>query len=990
MSKNRNECNSAVQEEIRQKYDKVAPWYDLMEGVPELLGLRKLRCRLLQRASGKVLEIAVGTGKNLRCYPKTCQIIGVDFSPAMLQIARKRADRLGLNIPFLVMDAESLAFPDQSFDTVVSSLTLCTFPDPVAALREMARVCRADGRILLLEHGRSDREWLGRWQDRRADRHAKKLGCRWNRKPLDLVHQAGLMLIAAQRTFFGIFHVLEAMPPVPAPAHIVQGTAANAYLTASRMTAPSILFLDEVTDRHLVGGKARGLARLLAAGFLVPEGFVAAPDATAEEIIAAYRRLGAPRLAVRSSAEEEDSDRLSYAGQFETCLGVEGVEALGRAVEACRASASSSRSASYREDILPAAHRMFVIVQRVLEPDYAGVAFAGADGTTLIEGVAGLGDRLVSGRSGPTILPEDLRTRMERLAREAVERLGGALDIEWAAEKGRIWLLQARPITVPLPAALPERFRLWTAANFQESIPRPLTPFSEELARHNIREIFRISFDFAGLPEPDGPIERLVKGRFYMSYSAMASAMSVLPGFRMENLFRMFGDGPGLVPFVAYRQGRRLPFLLKLPATLARLAGWIFFAERRIHEAGEAARAFAESVRSAIADGAIDAELLALFRSAPTSIRPAVKAMSISAGLANGLLSAMMQLAAENAPEVPSAEVASMAAVGEMESLEPSRRLAAFADWLRENSGRPNDDPEVEARLAHFLDACGFRCENEPELAQPRWRERPKEVLRLARQMASTPSGPSASSGPSAAGTRRRAFLHRVLLLYARPARTWQQRREATRAVLVRTAESLRHLLLEIGRRLRNRKILDDPEEVFYLLRDEIELLLDASTSSPVDATIAIQVERRRERHRRMLGWSPPPRLLAELPDGRLTPFAPDPLSGETLLGFGVSPGRVTGRAHVLLDIGQAEDLQPGEVLVARTTDIGWTPLFRLASAVVTEIGAPTSHAAIVARELGLPAVVNVDRVTERVRTGDLLFVDGWAGHVRTNPAPEL
>jgi pyruvate,water dikinase len=75
--------------------------------------------------------------------------------------------------------------------------------------------------------------------------------------------------------------------------------------------------------------------------------------------------------------------------------------------------------------------------------------------------------------------------------------------------------------------------------------------------------------------------------------------------------------------------------------------------------------------------------------------------------------------------------------------------------------------------------------------------------------------------------------------------------------------------------------------------------------------------------------------------------------------------------------------------LVARTTDIGWTPLFRLAAAVVTEIGAPTSHAAIVARELGLPAVVNVDGVTARIRTGDLLFVDGWAGEVRRSPADE-
>lgn len=212
MNKNRIENIQIPKEEIRQRYEKLALWYDLIEGIPELLGVRKLRRGLLQRASGKVLEIAVGTGKNLPYYPKTCRITAVDLTPAMLDIARKRATRLGLNIDFQVMDGETLIFPDQSFDTVVSSLTLCTFTDPMAALREMARVCRADGRILLLEHGRSDHEWLGRWQDRRASKHAERFGCCLNREPHDFVRNAGLEVATARRYFFGIFHVLEAIP----------------------------------------------------------------------------------------------------------------------------------------------------------------------------------------------------------------------------------------------------------------------------------------------------------------------------------------------------------------------------------------------------------------------------------------------------------------------------------------------------------------------------------------------------------------------------------------------------------------------------------------------------------------------------------------------------------------------------------------------------------------------------------------------------------
>jgi ubiquinone/menaquinone biosynthesis C-methylase UbiE len=198
--------------EIAEKYDRFARWFDWVEGIPNILGVRRLRRRLLQRASGRVLEVAVGTGMNLRYYPATCRISAVDVSKKMLSVARRQAAKLSMNVSFSLTDAEALPFPDKSFDTVVSSLTTCTFPNPVAALREMARVCRTNGKILLLEHGRSDREWLGRWQDRRADSFAKQLGCHWNREPLDLVRKAGLKMNAAQRFFFGIFHQIEAAP----------------------------------------------------------------------------------------------------------------------------------------------------------------------------------------------------------------------------------------------------------------------------------------------------------------------------------------------------------------------------------------------------------------------------------------------------------------------------------------------------------------------------------------------------------------------------------------------------------------------------------------------------------------------------------------------------------------------------------------------------------------------------------------------------------
>jgi ubiquinone/menaquinone biosynthesis C-methylase UbiE len=195
---------------VRAKYDGYARWYDLDPEplVFEFLLLHSLRRRLYRQARGRVLDVAAGTGRNLRHFPPPCRVVAVDLSRAMLDIARRRRRCLAMT----VMDSESLAFADGSFDTVACSLATCTFPDPVAALREMRRVCRPDGRVLLLEHGRSAVDAIARFQDATAEWHAARLECRWNRDPLDFVRRAGLTVIRSRRVFLGVFHAIEAAP----------------------------------------------------------------------------------------------------------------------------------------------------------------------------------------------------------------------------------------------------------------------------------------------------------------------------------------------------------------------------------------------------------------------------------------------------------------------------------------------------------------------------------------------------------------------------------------------------------------------------------------------------------------------------------------------------------------------------------------------------------------------------------------------------------
>jgi len=199
-----NKLQSAY-DEIADQYDKKI-WFDQY-----ILGVARLKKKLLAKATGKILDVACGTGQNLPLFAPNSEITAVDLSPRMLELARRSAIEHRLNVNLAVMDAEKLEFPDGDFDTVVSTLSTCTFPNPVKALQEIKRVCRPDGLILLLEHGHSNLPWLARFQDRHEYQHYQDhAGCRWNQDPLDLIQSAGLKVLKSKRAVLGIFHSIEA------------------------------------------------------------------------------------------------------------------------------------------------------------------------------------------------------------------------------------------------------------------------------------------------------------------------------------------------------------------------------------------------------------------------------------------------------------------------------------------------------------------------------------------------------------------------------------------------------------------------------------------------------------------------------------------------------------------------------------------------------------------------------------------------------------
>jgi len=201
--------------QIRVTYDRMAPTYDKTVGFTERLFLGELRRAFGAELRGDTLEVAVGSGLNLPFYTDAVtQAVGVDLSPGMLAATETKANHLGRSMTFAQMDAQRLAFSDGQFDTVAISLALCTIPDPTAALGELVRVCRPDGRIVLLEHVLSPVWPVALLERLWTPIQERTLGCHLTRETFKTARALGLTIESEQTRFFGVFRLAVARPPV--------------------------------------------------------------------------------------------------------------------------------------------------------------------------------------------------------------------------------------------------------------------------------------------------------------------------------------------------------------------------------------------------------------------------------------------------------------------------------------------------------------------------------------------------------------------------------------------------------------------------------------------------------------------------------------------------------------------------------------------------------------------------------------------------------
>lgn len=178
-------------EKIRRRYDRVSAIYDIFESPMELMALKKWRLEVMKELNGKVLEVGVGTGKNIEYYPEGLDITAIDFSEKMLAKAKDKAERLGKKVDLRHMDVQKLEFPDQTFDTIFTTCVFCSVPDPIKGLKEMGRVCKPKGKIIMIEHVRSESAVLGLVMDLFNPLVVNLYGANINRRTVENVYKAG-------------------------------------------------------------------------------------------------------------------------------------------------------------------------------------------------------------------------------------------------------------------------------------------------------------------------------------------------------------------------------------------------------------------------------------------------------------------------------------------------------------------------------------------------------------------------------------------------------------------------------------------------------------------------------------------------------------------------------------------------------------------------------------------------------------------------------
>jgi rifampicin phosphotransferase len=744
----------------------------------------------------------------------------------------------------------------------------------------------------------------------------------------------------------------------------------------------------------------------------------ALPESVRYEIALAFKQMECGAFAVRSSSTFEDLAQAAFAGQHDTYLNVRGFEQILDRVRACFASLWEDRAVLYRhhQGFSQLQARMAVVVQQQIECDVAGVAFSidpvgGRMDRMIIDANYGLGESVVSGEGEVDhfeideaslkivarsighkehqIVATDAGVQQRTVSTELANRAclsdeqivgiatllkqvqlhyGWPQDIEWGITAEGIHLLQSRPVTTIPPD--------WTRDESAERFPNPMTPLSWDFIGIAFRSSLTHSLDLMGLPPLKGDWFQIFDHYIYGNQNAVRLVAMFRP-LRGRNVVELVEEIPALRHRFAWVTDLPVYWARDLDRYLVRLGRLEARAEpASLLEASE----FVSDVLEAAQDYFLPNIAISMTQSGLHRLLHSLIAMVVGPEKVLPILDGLLA-GCETKTAMVNREIHEMAIL--------AANFPNLRDELLVHGGRAffdanrlADYPVFAARFGRFLADHGHR-EVDMDYNVPTWSGQPSVVLDSLMLLLRTPSSQNPSETMRSqrvryAQTEHQFFgtvpeeLHFFFREIIRLTRTYTMLDDLEHYQTTRINPLAHRAALSVGRFLVDLGVLDEPGDVFFSNKVDLDSLTTGATAE----VIALCREKAQANKVSYLlsrehapAWSPG-KVVAEIPRGKV------------LRGLPGSPGLATGkcfRIHGPEDFGR---FPPKSVLVARTTNPAWTPLFYTAAAVITESGGPLSHGAVTAREMGLPAVMSVRGIMGLVADGQSVIVDGTNGVV--------
>lgn len=759
-------------------------------------------------------------------------------------------------------------------------------------------------------------------------------------------------------------------------------------------------------------------------GLNVPTGFVII-DAQAEvfpdDLAMRYALLGGGKVAVRSSAIGEDGEDASFAGQYETILNVEGEDALKIAIKSCVDSLGNERAQIYNTQ---QAHleqpRMCVVVQVMVDAVSAGVLFSadpvsGRHDRMVIDAVHGLGEALVSGEVTPdhyeldsdgnllhqmlegktAILSESQTTELARAARLAVARHGNHLDMEWAIDSaGEIHWVQARPITT-LGADLNEGYT-------------PINP-TDVITRCNVGEMMpgpvcQLTFSTQG---------RAIEHGMQHMHVCYASRPAITDEWTQINLFygHMFINLSGGLTSSRYVSltnadvmgqtmcGRIIPEL-KDPTNKKSLPIRWWGSLKFVRYCLRATKVIAEfesrfrSFQVSYSDDpvALAKELESKFTWLLETDEVHLRSSAYS-GLMEGIIQGIVSGKNKTPSDTEAAELQAEAArllagATGVESAVMVEQLDAVVDLIAQDTVFAKQFREMDTsdalkwlqsesaglsgeKFGAFIERHGHRGYRELCMREKAWRDQPEQVVTT--MQASIAARLNQSYQPKMQTEIDLSTLNSALKWLLPRAHKAIRQREHTKSMLVDATYRLKCGYRHLGTLLADAGLLEDADLVFFLTREELNRFCVQPCNDLAALTkqrrLALEFQQKLEFEDVHVGFARP------------SEYQPITTANQNeLVGRPVSRGVIEGYARVAVTLEEAAALEPGEILISHITDIGWTPYFSLIGGLATDVGSAVSHGAVIAREYGLPAIVNLRVATKTIKTGERVRLDADKG----------